>query len=689
MNSLFAYLSGPAVSALGWTVLHSLWQAALVALALGLVLRLFPRQSASWRYRLAFSALLGLFLLTAFNFYRLYNMGTSAEEMLGSLVMEGQLPLSEQANSSWGLLAKSFIGYLDQHLTSIVAFWLVGFAFFTLRLIGGLGYTVQLRYQGVSALDVAWEKRLAGLMQKMGIKQSVKLLESSRVTIPLVIGTFKPIILLPLGTINRLSVEEVEAILAHELSHIWRQDYLLNIIQSIIEVLFYFNPAVWWISALIRVERENCCDDLAVKACGNSLVYAKSLLQLQEDQIKGEALAMALFRNKTQLLNRIRRILHPSHNHSSAMEKLMITLLLLIGLSCMSLSRQPFSAPTADEATAIVTPEVEDDVPRLAPVAPLPASAADTLPEGRVHLKVTRRGQKVEALIKKGKIQELTIDGKAIPEAELDSYEGFIEDLVADLPPPPPPPAPISPAAPQAAAPQAPPLPPAPPVAIPAPPAPAAPPAPPAPPIPPSEGEAKLYYKGKLKDKPKLKEKKQKIKKEEKAKGNGFSLAPIPEVSPPVLYASSDLLPEMLDSVPVQSSERWSFDIDLDNELAHLRDLSLDFKMDSLHMMERMQQNVERLQEIAMDLKTDLDVAMDFNFDFFNKTVKNGLEKALKEDQLIQKGEKYRFELSDKVFKVNGDKLSAEMHAKYKALYESLTGHQLDKSSRIMIKEKL
>lgn len=459
-------------------------------------------------------------------------------------------------------------------------------------------------------------------------------------------------------------------------------------------MLFYFNPAVWWISALIRVERENCCDDLAVKACGNSLVYAKSLLQLQEDHIKGEALAMALFRNKTQLLNRIRRILHPSHNHSSAMEKLMITLLLLIGLSCMSLSRQPFSASSAEDTAPIATPAVEK-VLLTVPVTPTP-TATDTLPEGRVHFNVTRNGQKVDALIEEGKIQQLKIDGKAIPEAELDSYEGFMEDLIADLPPPPPPPTPVSPAAPHPAAPQAPPLPPAPPVSPPTPPTPPvatpampAPPAPPVPPIPPSEGEAKLYYKGKLKDKPKLKEKKAKMKKEEKAKGNGFSLAPIPAVAPPVLYASTDWLPEMLDSVPVLPSERWSFDIDLDDELAHLKDLTFDFNMDSLNIMKSMQLNIERLQEMTMDLKTDLDVAMDFNFDFFDKKVKNGLEQALREDKLIQKGEKYRLELSNTIFKVNGDKLSPAMHAKYKALYESLTGHQLDNSSRIMIKEKL
>lgn len=691
MNSLFEYLSGPAVTALGWTVLHSLWQAALVAFGLGLLLRLLPRQSATWRYRLAFTSLLGLFLLTTFNFYRLYDLGSRTDEMRNSFVYEGQLLLPLENASGLELLGNSLIGYLDHHLSLIVAFWLVGFAFFALRLLGGLGYTARLRYQGVFALEAIWEQRLQHLMSRMGIKQSVKLLESSRVTIPLVIGTFKPIILLPLGTINRLSVEEVEAILAHELSHIWRQDYLLNIIQSIIEVLFYFNPAVWWISALIRVERENCCDDLAVQACGNSLVYAKSLLQLQEDQIKRESFAMALFKNKTQLLHRIRRILHPSHNHSSAMEKLMITLLLLIGLSCMSLSRQSFSAPTAEEAATIAVPPAEE-VSIIAAVASVPA--VDTLPEGRFRFNVSRRGQKVNALIEEGKIKALTIDGEEIPKAELDSYEEFVEDLVAELPPPSAPPVPPAPPAPPhpigAEIPPVPPAPPAPPSPVSAPrmAVPPAPPAPPAPPIPPSEGEAGYYYKGKLKYKTKSKEKK-KEKQKVKEKEGGYSLAPVPAVVPSVLYASTDLLPVILDSVPVISNEFSSFDLNLDEQLAHLKELSFDFKLDSLNMMKSMKLNVERLQEMSMDLKTDLNMVMDFEFDFFDKKVKNGLEKELRNDNLIQKGEKYRLELSDRTFKVNGNKLSKEMHAKYKALYESLTGHKLDKSSQITIKETL
>lgn len=683
MNSFFEYLSGPAVTALGWTVLHSLWQAALVALALGLLLRLLPRQSATWRYRLAFTSLLGLFLLAAFNFYRLYDLGSKADEMLNSFVLEGQLLLPVENASSLEVLGKSLIGYLDQHLSLIVAFWLLGFAFFALRLLGGLGYTARLRYQGVFSLEAIWEQRLQHLMSRMGIKQSVKLLESSRVTIPLVIGTFKPIILLPLGTINRLSVEEVEAILAHELSHIWRQDYLLNIIQSIIEVLFYFNPAVWWISALIRVERENCCDDLAVQACGNSLLYAKSLLQLQEDQIKREPFAMALFKNKTQLLHRIRRILHPSHNHSSAMEKLMITLLLLIGLSCMSLSRQSFSAPTAEEAATIAVPPVEE-ASIVVPVAPVPA--VDTLPEGSFRFNVTRRGQKVDALIEEGKIKALTIDGEEIPKAELDSYKDFVEDLVADLPPPPPPP-PAPPVPVHSSGVKAPPAPPAPPSPVSAPRM-ALPPAPPAPPIPPSEGESGYYYKGTLKEKLKEKEKK-KEKPKKKEKGGGYSLVPVPAVAPSVLYASTDLLPVILDSIPVISNEFSSFDINLDEQLAHLKELSSNLKLDSLSMMKSMELNLAHLQEMTMDLKTELDMVMDFEFDFFDKKVKNGLEKELKNDNLIQKGEKYRLELSDRTFKVNGNKLSKEIHAKYKALYESLTGHKLDKSSHITIKEKL
>ena len=153
------------------------------------------------------------------------------------------------------------------------------------------------------------------------------------------------------------STAEVEAILAHELAHIARRDYLINLIQSFIEILFFFHPIVWWISMQIRVEREHCCDDLALQKGTDRLVYAKALLRLKELQTHAPQLALSFGGNQKYLLNRIQRILNQSQHKSTIMEKFVVTCLLLISLlflSCLlytspsprdlSTSRMPSSA---------------------------------------------------------------------------------------------------------------------------------------------------------------------------------------------------------------------------------------------------------------------------------------------------------------------------------------------------------
>jgi hypothetical protein len=154
----------------------------------------------------------------------------------------------------------------------------------------------------------------------------------------MVIGHLKPVILFPIGAINRLNPNEVEAILAHELAHVMRNDYALNIIQSVIEALFYFHPAVWWISAQIRAERENCCDDVAIELCGNSMTYAKSLVSVQEMAYYSPQMAMAFAgkSGKNQLLMRVQRVLNQPQNKTNIREKLIATCLLvalMVGLA--------------------------------------------------------------------------------------------------------------------------------------------------------------------------------------------------------------------------------------------------------------------------------------------------------------------------------------------------------------------
>src|ERR1700749_4616836 len=118
-----------------------------------------------------------------------------------------------------------------------------------------------------------WNERMQQLAALMGIRQTISLLESGIAKVPMVIGHLKPVILIPIGLLTALSAEEVEAILVHELAHIKRRDYLVNMLQSLMEIIFFFNPAVLWISQLIKTERENCCDDMVVEQSSNRISY--------------------------------------------------------------------------------------------------------------------------------------------------------------------------------------------------------------------------------------------------------------------------------------------------------------------------------------------------------------------------------------------------------------------------------
>ena len=151
---------------------------------------------------------------------------------------------------------QTFMQCFNQYLPLVVMVWFLGVCFFLLRLMGGLAYIQRLRYYQNKPVPDYWIQRIQFLSRKIRLGRSIKLMESSLATVPMVIGYFKPLILMPVGAINGLNDSEVEAILAHELAHIHRNDFLINILFSVIEVLFYFNPAVWWIAANIRTERE-------------------------------------------------------------------------------------------------------------------------------------------------------------------------------------------------------------------------------------------------------------------------------------------------------------------------------------------------------------------------------------------------------------------------------------------------
>ncbi len=195
-------------------------------------------------------------------------------------------------------------------LPAIVTLWLTGVLFFSIRLLGGWWFTARLRSTSHPA-PAQWRQVLERIAAQVGANQPVRLLVSSLVDVPIVVGWLRPAILVPIEFFTGLPFEHITALLAHEMAHIRQHDYLASILQSLAESVLFYHPAVWWISEQIRAERELCCDDLAVEATGDVLGYARALAELESQQ--SARVTPALAANGGSLVNRVRRLIEPAH----------------------------------------------------------------------------------------------------------------------------------------------------------------------------------------------------------------------------------------------------------------------------------------------------------------------------------------------------------------------------------------
>jgi len=279
------FLSQFWVQRLGWTLLHFLWQGTVIAVVYAMLRRLLGRSlSSQGRYALACTALMAMAVAPPLTFLLVPGAGGS---------------------SSWTISESEW----QRLLPFVVALWLVGVLIFSIRLLGGWRFTASLRTTAHPA-PAEWQHTLERIAAQVRVGRPVRLLISSLVDVPTVIGWLRPVILVPVECLTGLSFEHVAALLAHEMAHIRRHDYLASILQSIGEAVLFYHPAVWWISEQIRAERELCCDDLAVAASGDAVAYAHALAELESRQ--PARLKPALAANGGSLVNRIRRLIEPA-----------------------------------------------------------------------------------------------------------------------------------------------------------------------------------------------------------------------------------------------------------------------------------------------------------------------------------------------------------------------------------------
>lgn len=436
LNSIDAQLAHAAT----WTIVHSLWQGGLLALVMS-YLQTTPTASTSVaRYTLSVLALGTLLLSSIVTFcIYYYTLGVTSEATMPSAALTGTVPATAS-----GHLLQQVRYWFDLRSETILLVWTVGVALLLTKAICGVAYIQWLR-QGTE--HPVLQQALLHLQDKIGKSAHLRLLASSRVAVPMVVGAIKPVVLFPLSLLTMLTIDEVEAILAHELAHVHRHDYAVNLVLHVVETLYYYHPAVWWISANIRAERENSCDDLAIAMGTDPLLYAQTLTKIEAMQTQTiPSMAMALHTDKHQLLNRIKRILNMKQTKSNIKEKtvatlLMLTVALLFSTTAVNgeLDSRTTLLPYVEKLPAVH--EVQSlKISSAAPLsllplqrlqlATMPQDTTPTMSRSSVTVQTETNGKKMKLQKENGKITHLEIDGEVIPESRYGEYEDLTDDVI-------------------------------------------------------------------------------------------------------------------------------------------------------------------------------------------------------------------------------------------------------------------
>ena len=363
MSAIHILANQPWVCRLGLTLLHFLWQGALVA-----ALYAAARSSAyrvlrpHGRYLLACAALAAMAFAPVLTWMLLDAPapGTAAAFIAplpaAPAVAARPLPLS--------LPTGEYPATLGRFLPAVVAFWLAGATAFSLRLLLGWLAAQRLRRKMVRPAPAEWQLILDRLARRLAISRPVRLLVSGLVEAPASLGWLRPVVLAPVGALTGLPPAQIEAILLHELAHIRRYDYLIHILQNALEAVFFYHPAVWWVSAHMRAERELCCDDIVVSLTGDAVLYARALAEFETARWLQPALMPA---NGGSLSSRIARLLgRPSASRHSSGGPASAAALILLAIAAWTVFAQTAARPQFEVAS--VKPSVTRAIQTVRPL---------------------------------------------------------------------------------------------------------------------------------------------------------------------------------------------------------------------------------------------------------------------------------------------------------------------------------
>ncbi|MBI1773689.1 MAG: M56 family metallopeptidase [Burkholderiales bacterium] len=289
-----------AVNALGWALLHFVWQGLLTALLLAVVLNFIGSAQARARYATAYIALIACICLPVREFFmRMSEKYTSND---GSALSEIPIQLGLDSSPVW----IDFSVWLEMHLSDVVMVWMICVAVLVMRMCIGLLWIAVYTHPKRSKPNLFWQTRINQMSQQFHIRSRVIFRVVDDLSGPVTVGVVRPMILLPGAMLTGMPVDLLEMLVAHEMGHIKRHDYLLNLIQTAIETLLFYHPAVWWISKQIRIEREEIADEIAARVTGEPRRLALALSELANFQFTTPQLAQAA--HGGNLMSRIKRL---------------------------------------------------------------------------------------------------------------------------------------------------------------------------------------------------------------------------------------------------------------------------------------------------------------------------------------------------------------------------------------------
>ncbi|MCK4922303.1 MAG: M48 family metalloprotease [Bacteroidales bacterium] len=425
---------------LGMTLLHSLWQVLAVYIILRIVLSLLKSTDSSSKYNISAISMLVIlgFAIITFSIYeRMDNQDeslvfyhlTKFNETGSKEVMSYPIPLAHELGIT---PQKTILDYLPW----FVLVYALGIIFLSFRLAFGLIYLKKYRYAGIVQISDDLEKLFLKLHKQLKIKRQVSIVESVLIQVPFVLGYLKPVVIVPAGILLNIPFNQVEVILAHELAHIKRNDFLINIIQSVVELLFFYHPFIYLISKHIRDERENCCDDIALNYCNDSTQYVNALANMESVRMNLSPSAIAFVKKKNSLLKRVSRILKPNVMKTKLSDRIFAGLIVVAGLSTILIMGAAALNNIPVDDQNVPTKDLSINLSNLYDKDVIISDSIVEFDDGKIitHRK-NEKGKKeeIEMEFDNGELTEIIVDGKKVPEKDHHLYKDVVKSTLVEV----------------------------------------------------------------------------------------------------------------------------------------------------------------------------------------------------------------------------------------------------------------